>query len=68
MCINIEAVNSIAKLIGSVGIIFGVPIALHEFVERDQRQSKLIDSILSEQQLLCYGIKVCLQGIVEQGI
>lgn len=65
--IDIEAINSIAKLIGSLGVIAGVLIGLYKFVERDKRQSKLIKDIQSEQTLLCYGIRACLQGLVEQG-
>ena len=67
MYIDIEAINSIAKLIGSVGVIAGVLIGLYKFIERDKRQSKLIKDIQSEQTLLCYGIRACLQGLVEQG-
>ena len=67
MYIDIEAINSIAKLIGSVGVIAGVLIGLYKFIERDRRQSKLIKDIQAEQTLLCYGIRACLQGLVEQG-
>lgn len=67
MYIDIETINSLAKLIGSVGIIASVFVALYKFVERDKKQSKLIESIRTEQTLLCYGIKACLQGLVEQG-
>ena len=67
MYVHIETINSIAKLIGSIGVIAGVCIALYKFVERDKRQSKLIEGIQSEQTLLCYGIRACLQGLVEQG-
>ena len=67
MYIDIEAINCIAKLIGSLGVIGGVLIGLYKFIERDKRQSKLIKDIQSEQTLLCYGIRACLQGLVEQG-
>lgn len=67
MYIDIETINAVAKLIGSVGVIAGVLIGLYKFVERDKRQSKLIKDIQSEQTLLCYGIRACLQGLVEQG-
>ena len=67
MYVDIETINSIAKLIGSIGVIAGVFIALYKFVERDKRQSKLIEGIQSEQTLLCYGNRACLQGLVEQG-
>lgn len=65
--IDIEAINAAAKLIGSLGVIGGVLIGLYKFIERDKRQSRLIKDIQSEQTLLCYGIRACLQGLVEQG-
>ena len=67
MYIDIEAINAAAKLIGSLGVIGGVLIGLYKFIERDKRPSKLIKDIQSEQTLLCYGIRACLQGLVEQG-
>lgn len=67
MYIDVETINSLAKLIGSVGIIAGVFIALYKFVERDKRQGELIKGIREEQTLLCYGIRACLQGLIEQG-
>lgn len=67
MYIDIETINAVAKLIGSVGVIAGVFVALYKFIERDKRQSKLIKDIQGEQTLLCYGIRACLQGLVEQG-
>ena len=67
MYIDIETINSLAKLIGSLAVIGGVLVALYKFVERDKKQSKLIKDIQAEQTLLCYGIKACLQGLAEQG-
>ena len=65
MYIDIETINSLAKLIGSLAVIGGVLVALYKFVERDKKQSKLIKDIQTEQTLLCYGIKACLQGLAE---
>lgn len=67
MYIDIETINSIAKLLGSLGIIGGVIIAAYKFIEHDKKQSQIIKSIQKEQTLLCYGIKACLQGLAEQG-
>ena len=67
MYIDIETINAVAKLIGSLAVIGGVLIAAYKFVERDKRQSKLIKDIQTEQTRLCYGIKACLQGLAEQG-
>ena len=67
MYIDIETINSLAKLIGSIAVLSGVFTGVYKFVERDKRQSKLIKDIQKEQTLLCYGIKACLQGLAEQG-
>ena len=67
MYIDVETINSLAKLLGSLTILGGALIALYKFVDRDKRQSKIIQDIQEEQTLLCYGIKACLQGLAEQG-
>ena len=67
MYIDIETINAVAKLIGSMAVIGGVLIAIYKFVERDKKQGELIKGIQEEQTLLCYGIRACLQGLVEQG-
>lgn len=65
--VDVELINSAAKLLGSLVALGGALIALYKFYERDKRQSKTIKAIQSEQTLLCYGIKACLQGLAEQG-
>ena len=65
--VDVELINSMAKLLGSLVALGGALIALYKFYERDKRQSKTIKAIQSEQTLLCYGIKACLQGLAEQG-
>lgn len=67
MYVDAETINGLAKLLGSLGIIVGAVLAVYKFIERDRRQSKLIQDIQDEQTLLCYGIKACLQGLAEQG-
>ena len=67
MYIDVDTINSLAKLIGSLAVIGGVLIALYKFVERDKKQGELIKGIQEEQTLLCYGIRACLQGLIEQG-
>ena len=67
MYIDAETINNLAKLVGSLAILGGVAVAAYKYIERDKRQSKLIQDIQEEQTLLCYGIKACLQGLAEQG-
>lgn len=67
MYINAETINDLAKLLGSLILIGDAVLAVYKFIERDQMQSKTIRAIQTEQTLLCYGIKACLQGLAEQG-
>ena len=36
-------------------------------VEINRRQSEFINAIQEEQQIICYGLRGALQGLVEQG-
>ena len=67
MYIDIEAVNAIAKLLGSLGVIAGAIVAIYKFIERDRRQTKVIEAMQKEQTLICYGLRGALQGLIEQG-
>lgn len=67
MYISMETINSVARLLGSLTVISGTILTVYKFIERDKRQGKIIRDMQEEQTLLCYGIKACLQGLVEQG-
>jgi uncharacterized membrane protein len=67
MYIDIDTINSLAKLIGSLAVISGLLASAYKLYLRDKHQSKLIKDIQTEQTLLCFGIKACLQGLIEQG-
>ncbi|WP_312636860.1 branched-chain amino acid ABC transporter permease [Oscillibacter sp.] len=67
MYINAETLNDLARLLGSLIMIGSAVLAVYKFIERDRTQSKTIRAIQTEQTLLCYGIKACLQGLAEQG-
>jgi len=67
MYVDLAMVNEIAKLIGSIGVIAGIIIAIYKFCERDKRQSKIIEAMQKEQTLICYGLRGALQGLIEQG-
>jgi len=67
MYINAETINDLARLLGSLMMIGGAVLAVYKLIERDRAQSKTIRAIQTEQTLLCYGIKACLQGLAEQG-
>lgn len=67
MYISIDTINDIAKLLGSLAVIGGTILAVYKFIERDRQQVRTIKDMQEEQTLLCYGIRACLQGLVEQG-
>lgn len=67
MYIDAETINDLARLLGSLALIGAAVLAIYKFIERDRAQSKTIRAIQTEQTLLCYGIKACLQGLAEQG-
>lgn len=65
--VDVELINSAARLLGSLVALGGALIALYKFYERDKRQSKTIKAIQAEQTLICYGVLACLKGLKEQG-
>ena len=50
--VDVELINSMAKLLGSLVALGGALIALYKFYE---------------QTLICYGVLACLKGLKEQG-
>ncbi|WP_312942973.1 branched-chain amino acid ABC transporter permease [Oscillibacter sp.] len=68
MYINAETINDLARLLGSLMMIGGAVLSIYKFIERDRTQSKTIRAIQTEQTLLCYGIKACLQGLCGAGL
>lgn len=67
MYIDSETIVNIAAVIGAIGVIIGVFVAIYQFIERDKKQSVKIKAIQTEQTLICYGVLACLKGLKEQG-
>lgn len=67
MYIDAETINGLAKLLGSLTVLCGAIIAVYKYIERDRRQSKLIEAMQAEQTLICYGLRGALRGLIEQG-
>lgn len=67
MTITTDTILMAAKLLGAMGVLIGSIIAVYKIIERDKRQSKMIDAIRREQQVLCRVLLACLRGLQAQG-
>lgn len=47
---------------------FSVIISISVFVRETKHYRKEIDDLREENCLLCYGIKACLSGLIQQGV
>ena len=67
MYIDADVIIKAASLIGALGALGGVVIALYKQYESNKRQSEVIKEIQEEQTLICYGLRGALEGLIEQG-
>ena len=78
MYISVEAIITVASLIGALGVIGGMLISAYKFykkpAELEKQMQKIrktheedIRKINEEQCLITYGLLACLKGPKEQG-
>ena len=78
MYISVEAIITVASLIGALGVIGGMLISAYKFyrkpAELEKQMQKVkktheddIRKINEEQCLITYGLLACLKGLREQG-
>ena len=67
MYIDVDTIIKAASLLGALGALVGAVIAVYKVYETDKKQSVIIKEIQEEQTLICYGLRVALQGLIEQG-
>ena len=78
MYISVEAIITVASLIGALGVIGGMLISAYKFykkpAELEKQMQKIrktheedIRKINEEQCLITYGLLACLKGLREQG-
>ena len=60
-------IQSLAAIIGALGVILGALFAFYRWYLKQEKQDKDISAIKQEQALLTEGILACLQGLREQG-
>ena len=67
MYIDADTIIKAASLLGALGALGGVVIALYRQYESNKRQSEVIKEIREEQTLICCGLRGALQGLIEKG-
>ena len=67
MWIDADTIIKAAAFVTALGVLGGVVISLYKASERDKKQSEIIEEMMGEQTLICYGLRGALQGLIEQG-
>lgn len=67
MYIDADFIIKAASLLGAIGALIAAIVSVYKVVEINRRQSEFINAIQKEQQIICYGLRGALQGLVEQG-
>ena len=67
MYIDADTIIKASSLLGALGALGGVFIALYRQYESNKRQSEVIKEIREEQTLICCGLRGALQGLIEKG-
>ena len=67
MYVDADTVIKAASLLGALGALVGVVLAIYRQYESNQKQTEVIKEIQEEQTLICHGLRGALQGLIEQG-
>ena len=67
MYIDADSIIKAASLVSALCVLGGVAVTVFKLYQTNKKQSEVIDTILEEQTLICYGMRGALQGIVELG-
>lgn len=67
MYIDAEVIIKAGSLLGALGALVGVVIALYRQFESNKKQSEVIKEMQEELTILCYGLRGALEGLIEQG-
>jgi len=67
MYIDIDSVIRVAALLTALGTLVGAVVAVYKFYARQKKQDEEIAAVRTELQVLCYGLRAALQGLIETG-
>ena len=67
MYIDGDTIIKAASVMGALIAIGGAVWAVVKLILRDRHQTEIIKAMQKEQELICYGLRGALQGLIEQG-
>ena len=67
MYIDANTIITVGSLIGALGAIIGVIVAVHRWYLKQTKQDEDIENLKNEQTIICYGVLAALKGLQEQG-
>jgi len=67
MYIDADIIIKAASLVGALGVLTGVVIAVYKVIAQNKAQTEVIRAVRQEQTVICYGLLACLKGLQEQG-
>lgn len=56
-----------AAMVGAVGTLLGVILAAHRWYLKQEKQDEDIKQLKAENNLICYGLSACLDGLEQLG-
>lgn len=65
--ISWQDILTFAEVLGVLGALVTAVIAVYKVIENNKKQSEFINAMQEEQQLICYGLRGALQGLIEKG-
>ena len=67
MYIDGDTIIKAASVLGALIAIGGAVWAVVKLILRDKHQTEIIRGMQKEQELICYGLRGALAGLIEQG-
>ena len=67
MYIDGDTIIKAASVLGALIAIGGAVWAVVKLILRDKHQTEIIRGMQKEQELICYGMRGALAGLIEQG-
>ena len=67
MYIDGDTIIRAASVLGALAAISGAVWAVIKLILRDKHQTEIIKAMQREQELICYGLRGALAGLIEQG-
>lgn len=63
----ISQIITVASLITAIGVIIGVVFKVHKWYLKQQQLKQEINRIKEENELICFALSACLDGLQQLG-